>query len=249
MIENISICMLTKNAEATLGKTLQALHSFPEVVILDNGSTDGTLDLARKFANVRVHQMPFIGFGPLRNEAVKFASNDWILAIDSDEILSPSLLAELQNLKLDPHQVYALPRHNYYNGKKIRGCGWGSEWVVRLYHRERARFSDSEVHESLTVGNLKVVRLSFPLIHTPYRSTTEFLAKMQHYSTLFAKQNQGKKKSSLGKAIGHGLFAFLRSYLLKGGFLSGKEGFIISVYNGNTAFYKYLKLYDLNELP
>ena len=234
--------MLTKNAEATLDKTLQALQSFPEIVILDNGSTDGTLDLARQFANVRIHQMPFIGFGPLRNEAVKFASNDWILAIDSDEIPSPSLLSELQNLQLDPHQVYALPRHNYYRGKKIRGCGWGSEWVVRLYHRKQARFSDSEVHESLIVGNLKVVRLSFPLIHTPYRSTAEFLAKMQHYSTLFAKQNQGKKKSSLGKAIGHGLFAFLRSYLIKGGFLSGKEGFIISIYNGNTAFYKYLKL-------
>ena len=238
--------MLTKNSEATLAETLDSLKDFDEVVILDNGSTDSTLDRAKRYANVRVERMPFIGFGKLRNEASRFAKHDWILAIDSDEILSPPLLAELKILKLDPNCVYSIPRHNFYNGKQIRGCGWGNEKVVRLYHRKQARFGDADVHESLDAKNLKIVPLKSPLLHTPYRSTSDFLAKMQHYSTLFAKQNQGKKTSSFGKALGRGLFAFFRSYIIKGGWRDGKEGFTISVYNGNTAFYKYLKLAEAN---
>ena len=91
-------------------------------------------------------------------------------------------------------------------------------------------------------------KLQSPLLHTPYRSTAEFLTKMQHYSDLFAKQYQHKKKSSFGKALAHGTYAFLRSYILKRGIFCGKEGFIISVYNANTAFYKYLKLAEVNAL-
>jgi hypothetical protein len=93
---------------------------------------------------------------------------------------------------------------------------------------------------------MKVHTLSSPMIHTPYRSMKDFLAKMQSYSTLFAEQHKGKKSSSLPKAIAHGSFAFLKSYLLKKGLLDGKEGFIISLYNGHTAFYKYMKLLELN---
>ncbi len=238
----ISICMLTKNAEATLAATLDALKRCGEIVLLDNGSSDGTLELAKTYPNVRIECSPFIGFGPLRNRAAEFASNDWILAIDSDEVPSPALLDELSRLKLDPHCVYSIPRHNYYNGKRIRGCGWDPEKVVRLYHRKSTGYSESQVHESVADKHLEIIDLKSPLIHTPYRSTADFLAKMQHYSTLFAKENQTKKKSSLTKAIGHGLFAFLKSYFLKRGFLCGREGFIISLYNGNTAFYKYLKL-------
>ncbi len=240
----ISVCMLTKNAEASLAPTLESLIGFSEVVILDNGSSDKTLEIAKKYPNVRIEHSPFIGFGPLRNLASKYALNDWILAIDSDEILSPPLLGELSTLKLDSQCVYSIPRHNYYNGKRIRGCGWDPERVVRLYHRKTARYADSQVHESLESDDLKIISLKSPLLHTPYRSTSDFLSKMQHYSTLFANQSQGNKKSSLAKAIGHGFFAFFKSYILKRGCFCGREGFIISVYNGNTAFYKYLKLRD-----
>lgn len=245
-MEKISVCILTKNCEATLPSTLASLSLFPEVVLLDNGSTEDTLKLAKGFPNVKIFESPFLGFGPLRNRAAQLASNDWILALDSDEILSPSLIEELLSIPLDSQKVYSIPRHNFYNGKRIRGCGWDPERVLRLYHRQRTSYSDAPVHESLLSSQMKLIPLKHPLLHTPYRSTADFLSKMQHYTTLFAEQYRGKRRSSFAKALGHGFFAFFRSYILKRGFLCGKEGFIISLYNGNTAFYKYLKLSELS---
>ncbi|MBU6447121.1 MAG: glycosyltransferase family 2 protein, partial [Verrucomicrobia bacterium] len=98
----ISVCILTKNASATLRETLESVRIFDEVIVLDNGSTDDTLQIAEGFPNVKVHTFPFIGFGPLRNEAAQFAKNDWILVLDSDEVLSPELMAELKGLQLNP---------------------------------------------------------------------------------------------------------------------------------------------------
>jgi glycosyltransferase involved in cell wall biosynthesis len=242
----ITVCILTKNAIATLKETLDSVRSFPEVLILDNGSTDATCELAATYPNVRVCKGPFIGFGPLRNQAAELAKHDWILALDSDEIVSPALQEEIDRLALDPAKAYLLPRHNFYNGKRIFGCGWDPEHVVRLYHRAQARFSDAPVHESLLAP--QTTRLSSPLLHTPYRSTADFLDKMQRYSTLFAEQYAGKRRSSFAIALAHGFYAFIRSYFLKRGLFCGAEGFLISLYNANTTFYKYLKLAEINKL-
>ncbi len=242
----ITVCILTKNAERTIQSTLESVKSFPEVILLDTGSTDATLEMAKKYPNVEVRKAPFCGFGPLRNEIAAYAKNDWILALDSDEILSPSLIQEIHTLSPTSQIAYTIERHNFFNGKRIQGCGWSPDRVARLYHRKYTQFSPSFVHEALETPNLR--SLQSPLLHTPYQSTGDFLAKMQHYSTLFAEQNRGKKTSSFKKALGHAAFAFFRSYFLKRGFLDGAEGFIISLYNGNTAFYKYLKLKELNHL-
>ncbi len=197
----ISVCILTKNSASTLRATLESVSQFPEVLILDNGSTDATLSIAKSFSNVRLCQAPFIGFGPMRNQAAGLAAHDWILALDSDEILSPPLIQEISALKLDPKSAYLIPRHNFYNGKRIKGCGWDPEAVVRLYHRKTTSFSEAPVHESLITKNIQVVSLKSPFLHTPYRSTADFLAKMQHYSTLFAQQYQGKKNSENKRVV------------------------------------------------
>lgn len=242
----ISVCILTKNSAATLKSTLESVSDFPDVVVYDNGSSDETLQIARSFRNVQIIEGPFIGFGPLRNEASQRAKNDWILALDSDEVLSFPLIKELQKLELQKGRVYSLSRHNFYNGKWIKGCGWGKDRVVRLYNRLQTQYKEDEVHESVKESTLEKVALQHPILHTPFRSTEEFLTKMQHYSTLFAKQYAGKRRSSFLKALSSGLFAFLRSYLFQKGILLGKEGFSISLYNANTAFYKYLKLAERN---
>jgi glycosyltransferase involved in cell wall biosynthesis len=245
---NISVTVLTKNSSETLRPTLASLEKFPEVIVYDSGSTDATLEIASEFSNVTIVKGTFNGFGPTHNTASSLASHDWILSIDSDEVLTPELEEEILKLPLDEGAVYQIPRHNYFNGRWIRWCGgWHPDPVVRLYHRGATRFSDDAVHERILANGMKIVALSSPLLHTPYRSIEDFLTKMQNYSTLFAKQHQGKKSSSMGKAIFRGVFAFLKSYLLKKGFLGGKEGFIISLYNGHATFYKYLKLKILND--
>lgn len=234
----ISVCVLTKNCAATLAKTLDSVRSFPEVVLLDNGSTDQTLDIARKYPNVQIHSTSFKGFGPLRNEAAGLAANDWILQLDSDEVLSPPLIDAIKQLALTTPFAYRIPRHNFYNGKRIRGCGWGGDSVVRLYNRKACQYTTAAVHESLQAS--QVISLKAPIWHTPYRNISDFLIKMELYSTLFAEQN--KKKSSIWIALGHATFAFVKGYLLQGGFLSGAEGFTIAHYNATTTFYKYQKL-------
>ena len=242
----ITVCILAKNSECTLAATLTSLIRFPEILLLDTGSTDQTIAIARNFPNVRVHETLFTGFGNLRNQAAALASNDWILAIDSDEVVSPLLSDEILSLSLDSTCVYEINFHNYYNGKRIIGCGWHPESHVRLYHRKSTQFSQSALHEGILTQQVRVVPLQHPIIHTPYRSVSDFLAKMQHYSDLFAQEHCGKRRSSFAKAMVHSFAAFFRSYFLQYGFLCGREGFIISWYNANVAFYKYLKLSEAN---
>lgn len=239
----ISVTILTKNSARTLKKTLESTRSFPEVVILDTGSTDSTLYIAREFSNTKIYTSTFLGFGPLHNQALEFASHDWILSLDSDEVLTENLIAEIHTLSLESSTVYSIERHNFFNGKQIKWCGgWHPDRVIRLFNRKNTRFSEDQVHEKVRVQNLKQVLLSSPLLHTPYLEIQDFLEKMQHYTTLFAEQQKEKKKVSIMKALIHSWYAFIKSYIFKRGFLGGKEGLIISMYNGHTTFYKYLKL-------
>lgn len=243
----ISVTILTKNSQKYLQEVLSALSSFDEVLLYDNGSTDATFDIAQAFPNVKIVRGEFLGFGPTHNKASSLAKHDWILSVDSDEVVTPEMAQEILSAQLSPDAVYSFPRHNFYNGKWIKWCGWFPDRQWRLYNRTRTNFTDAQVHESIILGDLRHVSLQGPLRHYSYGSHYEFLAKMQSYSDLFAKQNCGKKRASPCKAVLHGLAAFLKAYVLKRGFLGGYEGFVISIYNGNTAFYKYLKLYEANQ--
>lgn len=246
MKEKISVTVLTKNSQKYLPEVLAALAAFDEVVVCDTGSTDQTMEIARQYPNVSLHQRPFIGFGPTHNVATGLAKNDWILSVDSDEVVTPALANEIQALTLLRGSVYGIPRHNEYKGKWIKWCGWYPDRQIRLYNRADTRFTDAQVHEGVITENLNIVDLAAPMRHYSYAHVGDFLSKMQSYSDLFARQHQGKKSSSMAKAILHGLAAFFKSYVIKKGFLGGSEGFEISIYNANTAFYKYLKLAELN---
>lgn len=241
-LASISVTILTKNAAQTLSQTLDSLSLFAEVLVVDTGSTDATREIACRYPNVKWIDVPFQGFGPTHNMASHLASSDWILSIDSDEVLSSDLAQEIVSLELDPTKVYSLDRHNYFLGKHVRCCsGWYPDPVVRLYHRTTTRFTDVAVHETVITDHLHRVALKGPLLHTPYRSIDDFLTKMQLYSSLFAAQNQGRS-SSLSKALWHACFAFFKNYILKRGIFGGKRGLIISLYNAQTTYYKYLKL-------
>jgi glycosyltransferase involved in cell wall biosynthesis len=243
----ISVVILTKNSSRTLKKTLDSIVNFDEVIIYDNGSFDNTLEIVKNYKNVKIFKSKFIGFGPLRNEASLKVKNNWILALDSDEVISKELADEILNLNLDENYVYSIKRNNYYKGKLINFASWQSDIVNRLYNRKKTSFYPKEVHETLNIENLRVITLKNPIYHTPYLNISDFLKKMDKYSSLFAFQNKNKKKSSLSKAIFHAFFTFFKCYLLKKGFLGGRIGFEISIYNANTAFYKYLKLIEYNK--
>jgi glycosyltransferase involved in cell wall biosynthesis len=242
----ISVTILTKNSGQYIQEVLEPLKSFNEVVVYDTGSSDQTLSIAQTFPNVTIYKEKFIGFGPTHNLASAKAKNDWVLSIDSDEVVTPEMVQEIKNTQLQDTCVYSFPRNNYFNGKFIRWCGWYPDRQYRLYNRTKTRFSEAQVHEAVIIENMTHIPMKNPFIHYSYSSISDFLVKMQLYSDLFAKQNQGKKSSSLAKALAHGFYAFFKSYILKKGFLGGYEGYVISAYNGHTAYYKYLKLYEAN---
>jgi len=242
----ISVTVLAKNSQKYLKEVLQSLEAFGEVLLYDTGSTDDTIAIAKTFPNVRVVEAAFVGFGPTHNNASATAKYDWIFSIDSDEIVSPELVEELKTVECKPVAVYSFPRHNYFNGKFIQWCGWYPDRQTRIYNKTKTRFSDAMVHEAIISEGMIHQLCNGPLIHYSYDSIADFLSKMQSYSSLFAAQNCGKKKSSLFKALTHAWFAFFKSYIIKRGFMGGYEGFVISAYNGHTAYYKYLKLYEAN---
>lgn len=242
----VSVTILTKNSQKYLNEVLASVASFDEVVVCDTGSEDKTLEIARKFPNTSLYSKPFIGFGPTHNIASSLAKNDWILSVDSDEVVTPLLKKEVEELVLKRGHVYSIPRHNEYRGKWIRWCGWHPDRCIRLYNRLDTRFSDAQLHECVEPGELMQIALQFPLRHYSYDQIQDFLNKMQIYSSLFALQNQGKQSSSFGKALSHGFYTFFKSYFLKRGVLGGQEGFEISFYNASTTFYKYLKLAEAN---
>ena len=236
----ISVTILTKNSQRHIQKVLDAVKPFDEIIVVDTGSTDETINIVKQFPSVRLYERPFAGFGPTHNEASSLASHDWILSIDSDEVLTDALRNEILALSLDPTCVYSFWRKNYYRNRHIKGCGWFPDRVVRLYNKTKTSFSNALVHESIATAGLQVISLAAPALHYPYERVADFLVKMNAYTTLYAEQ-QPRKKSSIPRAVGHALFAFIKSYFLQRGFLLGAEGFEIAWFNMNCAFYKYAK--------
>jgi glycosyltransferase involved in cell wall biosynthesis len=247
-IAPISATILTKNSERLLAEVLAALHWCDEVVVLDTGSTDRTLAIAATFPNVCLHQLPepFPGFGVAHQRLTALARNDWILSVDSDEVVSAELAAEIAAQALDPHTVYVVPFENYFNGKHITTCGWAPDRHERLFNRTVTDFCASEVHERVQTRNLSVVRLRHAIRHYSYHSCDDFLRKLSAYSHLFAGQHAGRKRSGPAKAVARSVWAFVKSYVLERGFLQGGEGLIISAYKSQTVFWKYLLLHEAN---
>ena len=242
----IAVVIITRDAAARLGQVLDAVRCFPEVVILDNGSRDATVEIAAGYPNVRVHEDEFIGFGPTKNKAVVLAERDWILALDADEVPSPELAAEILALALDETKVYALPFRNFFRGRWIRGCGWHPQWKTRLFDRRRARFSDDRVHETVLHEGLEAVRLSHPVHHYTADSVADLQDKERRYSALFVADHAGQRRATVATAVAKGAFAFFKSYILQRGIACGGDGFVISAHAGIAKFYRYLKLREAN---
>jgi glycosyltransferase involved in cell wall biosynthesis len=243
--KDISCVIIVKNGEITITNTLASLSAFSEVVLYDNGSTDKTLAIAKQFANVRIIEGDFLGFGETKNKAASYAKNDWVLSLDADETLSEIFLDSLQSLTLDDSCAYQIVRTNFYRGREIKHC-WKKEKIVRLYNRKITAFNDNKVHEFVLTNQLKVQTLAGLVNHFPYQSVADFIAKSNHYSSLFAQENMGKKHSSPLKAFLNATFVFIKKYFIKRGFLDGYPGLLISFAHMSTNFFKYLKLYEVN---
>jgi glycosyltransferase involved in cell wall biosynthesis len=246
LMMNVSAVMIVKNGARTIRRTLESLKEFDDVVVYDNGSTDETLSIAREYPNVHLIEGNFDGFGTTKNRAASFAKHDWILIIDSDEVVDEQLLNALKTKPLDPKTIYIVNFLAFYKEIQIKHSGWNNQKIRRLYNKTVTRFNDNAVHENIIDEGIKKEAIEGNMKHYSYMSISDFIIKLDRYSTLFAKDNAGKKSSSPAKAFFNGLYSFFRTYILKLGFLDGYAGLIIAFSHMATNFYKYIKLYEMN---
>jgi len=247
MIANISAIVLAKNNEATIKKTLEALREFEDVIVYDNGSTDKTMDIAKEFSNVTLIEGTFKGFGWTKNKAASYAKNEWILIVDSDEVVDKELREILATKQLDANTVYILNFRAFYKEREVKHCGWNNQKIKRLYNKNVTHYNDNDVHEDIITDGLKTEVLQGNMEHYSYQSIEQFVTKANTYSTLFAQNNAGKKSSSPTKAFFNGAYSFIKTYFFKQGFRDGYVGLVIAYSHMVTNFYKYIKLYELNE--
>lgn len=246
LVVRLSVIIITKNEIDSIAACIESVYFADEVIVVDSGSTDGTVELCQKLG-ARVEVMDWPGFGPQKNRALGYAQGDWVLSLDADERISDALREEiLQAMANEEATPYALPRLSTYLGRPMRHSGWWPDYVVRLFKRGSARFSDDLVHERLVFEG-RTHHLKSPLLHETYVDLEEIIDKFNRYSTAGAKMAQERgKDSSLLLAIGKGLFAFFRTYILRAGFLDGREGFMLAVSNAEATYYRQVKLMVLN---
>ena len=250
MKQSLSVVIITKNEEENLRNCLESIRELAdEIVIVDSNSTDKTKDIALEFgAFIQVFD-DWPGFGIQKNRAVSLAKNHWILSIDSDERVTLELAKEISLLlQTQPNfRAYEIPRKSWYCGCFIMHSGWQPDYVLRLFDRRVAQFSLELVHERVLCSS-EVGRLKSNLLHYSFQNFSQVLTKIDRYSSASAEQLYcSNAKSSLPKAVGHGLWAFVRTYFLRLGFLDGTHGFALAISNAEGTYYRYLKLWLMNQ--
>lgn len=247
---SLSVTLIARNESENVKHCLASVSFAEQMVVLEQGSVDGTAQIARQAGATVVVVQDWPGFGPQKNRALDAATGDWILSIDADERVTPELQKEIElAMASGVYTAYEIPRLTQFCGQWIHHCGWTPDRVVRLFKRDQARFSDDLVHEKLLLldPRAKTGRLKEPLLHYSYPTPEHYWRKLQRYSQDWAKQRyaEGKKTTMLRAALS-GATAFFRSYLFRLGFLDGAMGFAVCTMQAQAAFGKYFELYCLN---
>ncbi|MCC7417600.1 MAG: glycosyltransferase family 2 protein [Acidobacteria bacterium] len=242
----VSVTVITKNESADIDAALQSVAWADERIVIDSGSTDDTVAIARRAAD-RVEVRGWPGYAAQKNHAASIAAHDWILSIDADERVTPGLAAEVRALLASepPAAGYRVPRVTWHLGRWIRSTDWYPDPQLRLYDRRRAEWTGRYVHESVSARG-EVGTLRGELQHFAYRDISEHLETIDRYTTFAARQmlEEGRRAGVLQLAA-HPPAAFLRNYLARGGIRDGSAGLIVSALNSYYVFLKFAKLWEL----
>jgi glycosyltransferase involved in cell wall biosynthesis len=244
-LPTLSAIIITKNEALNIADCLDSVAFCDEIVVIDSGSEDDTVKLAQA-RGARVLYRPFEGFGKQFNNALAEATGDWVLSVDADERVTAALAAEIRSAIAAPKaEGYKMPRSSSFCGRTMRHSGWYPDYVLRVWRRGRARWTDDLVHPS-PVCQGPVARLREPLIHHPMRHIEDALRRLDSYSSLSAQMIVASgRRVSFATGILHGLWAFFRAYVLRLGFLDGREGFLLAVLIAEGSYYRYMKAWLL----
>lgn len=239
----LSVIIITKNEARHIAACLQSVRFASEIIVLDSGSTDGTIEIARQHGAVVHQSTDWPGFGPQKNRALDAATQDWVLSIDADERVTPELKQEIiETLATPTCDGYFIPRLSELCGQPIRHSGWWPDHVLRLFRRQKGRFTEVPVHERVEI-NGPTAKLNACLLHYPYESLEALIQKMNRYSSDAAQMMFAKgKRAGVLSMVGHSVWTFVRIYLLRRGFLDGRYGFVLAVTAAAGSFFRYSKL-------
>lgn len=243
----LSLCVITRDAAGQLADCLASAPFAGEIVVVDSGSSDDTVEIARR-CGARVIVRPWQGFGPQKNFAVAQAVHDWVLCLDADERVTPELGAAIRAaLAAAPVAVaFAVARRNRFLGRWLRHGEGYPDWIVRLFDRRHARWTDDPVHENVTATG-SVARLSGDLLHASAESLDAYIAKQNRYTTLQAEAMHTRgERASVARLVGSPLARFIRFYVVRLGFLDGVAGFVHIAIGCFASFMKYAKLRALS---
>ena len=264
----LSVILITNNESSNILDCLASVSFADQIIVVDSGSTDDTVELARTAGAHVVQTTDWPGFGAQKNRALDLATCDWVFSIDADERVTAELAEQLKdainfefkndskndrkkdsrsNKHLGQHDAYDAPRLTQFCGQWIRHCGWSPDHVLRLFKRGSARFSNDLVHERLVQSQGTCGKLTAPMLHFSYPTPASYWRKLDQYSQAWAKQRHLEgKKTSMMRAAMSGVVAFVRTYFLRLGFLDGALGFAVCTMQAQSAFGKYFTLYCLN---
>jgi len=238
----LTVIIITRNEEANIRACLESVAWADEIVVVDSGSSDATVEICRELgAKVYVHDWQ--GFGIQKNRALSYAKQDWIFSIDADERVTPELRSQLvKAIEGDGEDGFYVPRLSQFCGRFIRHSGWYPDYVLRLFRRTKGHFSDDIVHERVILAGT-AAKLSSPLLHYSYLNKADVKRKTEQYAKAGAMQmHKSGKTATLADAPLRAGWAFIRTYCMRLGFLDGIAGFNIALMNARTTYFKYKQL-------
>ncbi len=246
----LTVTVITFNEADNIARCLESVPFADEIVVVDSGSTDGTVDIARRFTERVVHH-DWPGHVAQKQYAVDLATHDWILSLDADEVVDVGLRRLIEQWKTaePPYDAYTVCRRTFYLGRWINHSGWYPDTRIRLFDRRQARWEGYNPHD-LVVCRGRVGELRGDLLHYSYRNLAHHLKRIDEYTTIMAREyhERGKRARRLDIVLRPPL-AFLKKYLLKLGFLDGFHGLIVCALTAYYVFCKYLKLWELQTRP
>jgi glycosyltransferase involved in cell wall biosynthesis len=245
-MQPISATIIAFNEEHNIREALQSLSWADEIVVVDSGSSDSTLDICREFTD-KIFQRAWTGYVDQKNFAVEKAHHDWIFSLDADERVSPELCKEIRTLAGSGFGKpgYRIPRVAFFMGRWIRHGDWYPDYQLRLFDRRSGKWEGGRVHESVRLHE-KPDFLRGEIQHYTYHNLSDYLRRLEVYSNLaaFDYRQRGKKATPFG-LLGNPTAAFIKAYMLKRGFMDGTQGFAVAVMSAVSVFFKYAKLYEL----
>jgi glycosyltransferase involved in cell wall biosynthesis len=241
----VSIVIVTKNEEANIEAALDSVRDAAEIVVIDSFSSDRTVEICRKYTD-KVFRKEWEGYAKQKQSAVDIAVSPWVFILDADERFTPELKAEvISAIKENSHDGFYVPRKNFFMGKWIRHGGWRPDYTLRLFRKNAGRVEDREVHEKVVV-NGSVSYLKNPLVHYTYNSVSDYLKRMDSYSTLAARE---LKKTGVAPNVMDFLIrpplTFIKMFFFRFGFLDGRFGLVLAVLCSYYTFLKYAKTWEL----